>query len=88
MREQPSPTPTLILPSREDSAYCVEHTVDGMIRHELTSKKQLARRGGYWDVVGDDYYYFDSDQSDSEDNESDQDEVNKNVGGDILEELD
>ena len=60
---------------------------DGMIRQELTSKKQLARRGGYWDVVGNDYY-LDSDQSDSEDNERDQDDANKYVLGEIFEELD
>ena len=52
-----------------------------MIRQELTSKKQLARRGGYWDVVGNDYY-LDCDQSDIEDNESDQDDDNKYVLGD------
>ena len=38
-------------------------------------------------MFGDDYY-FDSDQSDSEDNESDQDDDNKYVLGEILEELD
>ena len=43
------------------SAYCLEQTSGGIIRHELTSKKQLARRGGYWDVLA-----VDSDQSDSE----------------------
>ena len=38
-------------------------------------------------MVGDDHYR-DSDQSDSEDNESDQDDDNKYVLGEILEELD
>jgi len=54
-------------------AYCLEQTSAGTIRHELTSKRQLARRGGYWDVVGDEYY-IDSDQSDSdvEDYETDE----------------
>ena len=33
------------------------------------SKKQLARRGGHWDVVGED-------QSDSKDNECDEDDDN------------
>ena len=46
-------------------AYCLEQTSEGIIRHELTSKKQLARRGGYWDVMGNDFY-LDGDQSDSE----------------------
>ena len=63
---QPNPSIDTRRKKRQyDSAYCVEHTVDGMIRRELSSKKQLARRGGYWDVIGDDYY-LDSDQSDSE----------------------
>ena len=55
----------------------------------LTSKKQLARRGGYWDVVADDYY-LDSYQSDSEkeDYATDEDEDNKYVLGDFLQELD
>ena len=46
-------------------AYYLEQTSEGIIRHELTSKKQLARRGGYWDVMGNDFY-LDGDQSDSE----------------------
>ena len=84
------PNPSIDTPRKKrqyGSAYCVEHTVDGMIRRELSSKKQLARRGGYWDVIGDDYN-LDSDQSDSKDNERDQDDDNKYMFGEILEELD
>ena len=45
-------------------AYCLEQTCDGTVRHELTSKKQLARRGGYWDVMGE-VYYIDNDYEDN-----------------------
>ena len=59
------------------NAYSYQQTSNGKIRCVLTSKKQLDRRGGYWDVVGDDYC-LDSDQSDSkkEDYATDEDEDN------------
>ena len=78
---QPNPSIAQYTPRKRreyGSAYCVEHTVDGMIRRELSSKKQLARRGGYWDVIGDDYY-LDSDHSysEEEDQATDGDEDTK-----------
>ena len=59
-----------------------------MTRCVLTRKKQLARRGGDWNVVEDDYY-LNSDQSDSKEEECANDEdADKYMLGDILEELD
>ena len=54
------PNPSIDTPRKKR-----QYGSDGMIRHELTSKKQLARRGGFWDVIGDNFYLA-SDQSDSE----------------------
>ena len=71
------PSPSIATPCKRrqygSAAFSYQLTSDGMIRCEMTgkSKKQLARRGGHWDVVG-----GDSDQSDIEENESDEDDDN------------
>ena len=71
------PSPSIATPCKRrqygSAAFSYQQTSDGMIRCEMTgkSKKQLARRGGHWDVVG-----GDSDQSDIEENESDEDDDN------------
>jgi hypothetical protein len=76
---QPSPSVATPCKRRQygSAAFSYQQTSDGMIRCEMTtqSKKRLARRGGHWDVVGEDVY-LDSDQSDREENEGDEDENN------------
>ena len=70
---QPSPSIATLCKRRQygSAAFCYKQSSDGMIRCEMSSrsKKQLARRGGHWDVVGED-------QSDSKDNECDEDDDN------------
>ena len=76
---QPSPSVATPCKRRQygSAAFCYKQTNDGMIRCEMNrkSKKQLARRGGHWDVVGEDVY-LDTGQSDIEENESDEDDDN------------